>query len=63
MIPIPPTHWIKDLQNNTPLGRLSIPLGKFVRVTGLPNIVAPVVVTPDIASKNASVKFGIAPVK
>ena len=38
---------------------LSIPLGKFGRVFGLPIIVAPVVVTPDIDSNQASVKFGI----
>ena len=63
MIPIPPNHCKKDLQKSTPCGMLSIPLMRCGSVLGLPIIVAPVVVTPDIASNQASVKFGIIPVK
>ena len=54
---------MNDLQNRIPYGKLSIPFGKFGNVKGLPIIVAPVVVTPDIDSKKASVKFGIAPLR
>jgi hypothetical protein len=51
MIPIPPNQWVKLRQNIKPWGSPSI----------LVRIVAPVVVKPDIVSKNASVKLGISP--
>ena len=38
-----------------------MPFVKFGSVIELPIIVAPVVVTPDIDSNQASVKFGMAP--
>ena len=50
-------------KKSIPWGILSIPLGKFGNVVGFPIIVAPVVVTPDIASNQASVKFGIVPLR
>ena len=53
MIPIPPNHCISERQNRVAWLIDSM----FVK------IVAPVVVNPDIVSKNASVKFGIAPLK
>ncbi|MBA7590946.1 hypothetical protein ES708_33090 [subsurface metagenome] len=45
MIPIPPSHCVMLLQNNNPCDRDSMSL----------RIDAPVVVNPDIVSKNASV--------
>ena len=47
IIPIPPNHWRSDRQSNKPGGAVS----------KLTITVAPVVVIPDIASKNASVKL------
>ena len=55
MIPMPPIHWRKDLQNRIPFGKLSIPLARFGSVSEFPRIEAPVVVTPDIDSNHASV--------
>ena len=49
--PIPPTQWVKLLQNNIPLGKLWTSV----------NIDAPVVVNPDEVSKNASIIDGIVP--
>ena len=60
MIPMPPIHWMKARQNRIPRGMLSMPLGRWgCRLTS-PRMVAPVVVSPDMASKNASVKLGMA---
>jgi hypothetical protein len=50
-IPIPPSQCVIDLQNSIPCDRASISV----------KIEAPVVVNPDIVSKNASVYEGIAP--
>ena len=44
MIPIPPNHWLKSLQNSIPRGNDS----------GSGKIEAPVVVKPEIDSKKAS---------
>ncbi|MBA7708933.1 hypothetical protein ES703_117838 [subsurface metagenome] len=61
MIPMPPIHWMKARQKRIPRGMLSMPLARCgCRLTS-PRIVAPVVVSPDMASKNASVKLGMAP--
>ena len=49
--PMPPTRWVKLLQNIMDLFRLS--------TSG--NIVAPVVVNPLTLSKKASIIFGISP--
>ena len=43
MIPIPPSQWVKERQNRIPCGRDSMS----------ENTVAPVVVSPDMASKMA----------
>ena len=51
IIPIPPSHCVRLLQNRIPCGNDSI----------LVRIVAPVVVKPDMDSKNASPKFFIEP--
>ena len=51
IIPIPPIHWVILLQNNMLLGNASISF----------KIVEPVVVKPDIVSKNALVIVGILP--
>lgn len=51
MMTIPPSHCVVALQNNNPFGRDST----------LVNMVAPVVVKPDIDSKNASVKLPVTP--
>lgn len=45
IIPIPPINWVKLLQNSTPFGVFSI----------FDKTLAPVVVSPDMASKNESV--------
>jgi hypothetical protein len=50
-MPIPPSQWVRDLQNRTDRGRGSIAV----------RIEAPVVVNPLIVSKNASVYEGMAP--
>jgi hypothetical protein len=52
IIPIPPSQCVKLLQNNIPCDKDSISF----------RIEDPVVVKPDMVSKNASVKFGMAPV-
>jgi hypothetical protein len=49
------------LQNKIPRGMLSMPSGRCGCRIGSPRIVAPVVVNPDMDSKNASVKEGILP--
>ena len=61
MIPIPPIHWMNARQKRIPRGMLSIPNGKCGCRIGSPRMVAPVVVNPDMDSKNASVKDGILP--
>jgi len=53
IIPIPPIQCVMLLQNKIPFGTASISI----------RIVAPVVVNPDMVSKNASVKSGITPLK
>ena len=53
MIPIPPSHWIIDLQKRILLGRLSIVVSTE----------APVVVKPETVSKNASSGWGKNPDK
>ena len=45
MIPMPPSHWVRSRQKRMPLGL------DWISVS----TVAPVVVKPDMASKNASV--------
>ena len=52
MMPIPPIHWVILLQNKILFGKDSM----------LSKIEAPVVVKPDMVSKNALVKEGILPV-
>ncbi len=51
MIPIPPIQWVRLRQNRIPWEMLSMSV----------RVVAPVVVKPDMVSKNASVKEGMAP--
>jgi hypothetical protein len=52
MIPMPPIHWVNDLQKRIPWGR----------TPGSGMIEAPVVVKPDAVSKTASVTLLIVPV-
>jgi len=51
IIPIPPIQWAKQRQKMIDFGIVSIDV----------RIVAPVVEKPDVISKNAEAKFGIAP--
>ena len=63
MIPMPPIHWINARQKRIPRGMLSIPWGRWGWRVASPRMVAPVVVSPDMASKKASVKEVMAPDK
>jgi len=51
MMPMPPNHWVSARHKRMPCGR-----GSMFRMT-----VAPVVVKPDMVSKNASAKEGRIP--
>ena len=53
MIPMPPNHWVSDLQNNNPRGWVLMQSGVLGKQLGLIEVemtVAPVVEKPDIDS-------------